>query len=255
MSILVMRLVPVPPPKADTPVQKNTAQLQIIPTIKVVLRTRNFWHLAGFMGFMCGLYMSFNTLWWGPYLMQGNGLSQVAAGNVMAVIQMCGLMLTPCLALVYDKLIPNRKHLLLLCSCLSLGVTILMRTVCGTPNPALHIARGLVFATAGGNIVTVLYTSIREIFPVSMAGTALGCFNTVMPIFCVTIQQIFGYLIQIQQNAESPVSLPDAYATAMWLPIILAALAVLSIIAMPRHQSRTVQVCGSYPSLASGTKS
>ena len=238
MAILLMRLIPAKPPKVDEISQKNAEQPKIIPTIKVVLQTRNFWHLAGFMGFMGGLFMSFNTLWWGPYLMQGNGLSQVTAGNILAVIQMCGLLLTPCLALVYDKLIPNRKRLLLLCSCLALAVIILMRKVCGTQNPALHIALGLVFATAGGNIVTVLYSSIREIFPVSMAGTALGCFNTVMPICCVTIQQVFGYLIQIQKNAEFPLAMSEAYANAMWLPIILAILAVFSILTMPGHQPR-----------------
>jgi MFS family permease len=97
----------------------------------------------------------------------GNALSMVAAGLIVG---------SPLLSHLSDKVFRARKPVLLLATAAVVGVTALLAFRAGTLSvPMLYLACfGIGFT---GSLMVLGFTMTKELYPVSIAGTALGLVN------------------------------------------------------------------------------
>ncbi|MCR4425957.1 MAG: MFS transporter [Firmicutes bacterium] len=79
-------------------------------TLEVVANPGSWPSLIGF-GVVFGTLMTFTSLWGGPFLMQAHGLSQAAAGSILATSAVGAALAAPTVGIIVDK-VKNRRLVL-----------------------------------------------------------------------------------------------------------------------------------------------
>jgi sugar phosphate permease len=172
--------------------------IPLIQGVKMVLSQPRFWPLSSWFFFTCAIFFSFIGLWGGPFLMQIYGLSKAQAGHIlsMAAIGMIGG--SPLLSYLSNNLFKARKPVLILTSlfiCTTTGI--LYFFIQSIPVVMLYlICLGIgIFA---GAAVTIGFTTNKELFPVSIAGTATGLVNFFPFLGGAIFQVILGTVLDSQ---------------------------------------------------------
>lgn len=151
--------------------------IPLLTGLRRVLTARPFWPLAGWFFFNCGLFFGFGGLWGGPYLMHVYGMSRAEAGTILSMIAWGMIIGSPLMGLVSDRLLKSRKKPFIICAVLlSAELLFLCLHPAGLPRPVLYVVFFTlsIFASA---IVIVGFTTTKELFPVSIAGTSVGAVN------------------------------------------------------------------------------
>lgn len=195
--------------------------------LKLVLATRAFWPLCLMFSCLLSVYFSFAGLWWGPYLMDAHGLDKIAAGKVLFVAVLASIPAMPLLAALSDGL-RSRKKVLAPCT---LAAFAAMATLAffprALPVPAL-IAQALTFTCACG-LTAVAFASVRELFPLNVVGTAMGCLNTLPCLGAALVQKLFGSVLA-WRLAVSGNDHATAYADALWVNLFFLAVAAVAVL-------------------------
>lgn len=205
----------------------------------LILKSGRFWPLCLWQMFTSGAIFMLNTLWWGPYLMQGHDLPKVTASVVLLASPLAMLVSQPLFGWLSDVVFRSRKKPMGMASALS--VLAALSFVVGKeaqPVPLLIVQTialtvGLVGATP------LLFALVRESFPIHLSGTALGCANMFFPIWAFVLQKLFG--VMVDHSLVSGASTMEAYATASWLLVFNAVGAIVMIFLIrdqgvaPRH--------------------
>jgi len=192
-----------------------------------VIRTAHFWPLAIWFFFDCAIFFSFGGLWGGPYLIQVYGLSKAESGQILSMLAMGMIVGSPLLSYVSNRLFKARKPVILICSMVVLGLTALLafRTA-GLSIPMLYgICFGLgVFSSA---VVVIGFTASKELFPVQIAGTAVGLVNLFPFAGGALAQPFLGYLLESMGRTEGRFTLAG-YQHAFLALFVFALLAMVS---------------------------
>lgn len=141
-----------------------------------LVRTPWFWIVSGGTFFRFGSFMALTGLWAGPYLRQGLGLDQVAAGNVLLACSIGYILALPLTGRLSDRTLHSRKWVvapsLLLFSLLLATLIPLTRD---TSSPVLiALFFGLGFMAAPGQVT---YAHVKELSPAGMSATAMSAVN------------------------------------------------------------------------------
>lgn len=185
-----------------------------------VLREPRFWPYCIWIGCNVGLYFALCGMWWGPWMREGLNLSLEESASVASIAFLCMLPWNP-LAGVFSDLFCTRKKVLIIASILAFIFSLLPPLLGPEMSRTMLYVHAIGFAIFTCNVSSVVYAAVRELFPLRMVGTALGCVQT-MPflIFTPLIQNIFSIVLNWRTAATD--SVVTGYAEAMWFsPIII----------------------------------
>jgi sugar phosphate permease len=206
----------------------HSAPPRIIPLwegAKKVLTEKHFWPLAAWFLFFFGVFFGFGGLWAGPYLTQVYGVSRQESGAILNMIAVGLIVGSPLMSLLSDRLFYSRKKVLILASAV-LAVEMLFLTIfpAGLPKPALYAA--IFIFSAASSVVVIGFTTSKELFPLEIAGTAVGTVNLFPFLGGAIFQPLIGRVLEAYPRAASGYSL-EAYKTMF---LIFLAAAVISLV-------------------------
>lgn len=162
--------------------------------IREVFRFRNTWLLTLAPGGLVGSVLSFSGLWGVPFLQARFGLSPAAGAAVCSLLMVCWAAGGPLLGGLSDRL-GKRKPILLAGS--------LLGTLCWAAMvflPGLSLPAFLFFLTVGGFAtggMIVGFALVKESIPPSLAGTAMGVYNTGMMVGTPILQPLIGWILDL----------------------------------------------------------
>ncbi len=145
--------------------------------VKIVLTHPHFWPLACWFFFSYAIFFSFIGLWGGPFLIQVYDLSKTKSGNILSMSAIGMIWGSPILSYLSNNIFKARKPVLILSSILTLIITgPLYIFTQGIPIALLYLIC-LGIGTFLGAVTTIGFTTNKELFPVSIAGTATELVN------------------------------------------------------------------------------
>jgi sugar phosphate permease len=166
--------------------------------IRTVLICPWFWPLAIWFFFDCGIFFSFGGLWGGPYLMQIYGLSKAESGNILSMLAVGLIVGSPSLSFLSTTVFQARKPVIVLSGVIVLFLTgVLAFYTDQVPLTGLYLlCLGLgIFSSA---VVVIGFTAAKEMFPVQIAGTAIGLINLFPFLGGAILQPLLGYFLERQ---------------------------------------------------------
>lgn len=181
-----------------------------------VVGQRYFWATAVWLFFAQGTLFSFFGLWAGPYLMDAYALSKPAAGNILSMIAVGMVVGGPFLGYLSDRVLESRKKVLVCASAVNVLVWCVM--VAFVDAFSLPVLYGLFFlmGITTSSIVVIVFTTVKELFPLEIAGTAIGTANLFGFFGGIIFQPLIGYILDLagKVNGAYP---PYAYRWTFWV--------------------------------------
>lgn len=205
----------------DTPTPEKAPRKKASPAalargIGEVLKNRHFWPVAVWCMCSMGGYFAMLSLLWGPYLMQGCGLSKEAASAVLTVGSLLALTAQPLTGWLSDTLLKSRRKPLLFGSACGL-LTAVGMAFCDSPGGVAAYVIMIGFTLGTCATAPMAFSMLREIFPLRLVGTASGCMNMLQPLWSIVVQKLFALVLTLAA-LESGSSAPGAsFASASWV--------------------------------------
>jgi sugar phosphate permease len=163
--------------------------------VRLLLRKRDYWIIS--IGTMAsyGVFAAFQTLWAGPYLMEVMGFSPMMCGHLILLMN-AGFLIGPTLwGVLSDRLFKTRKWIvaggLLGFSLLTAVLAVLRPGTFPWVFALIFLCCGLLRGTG-----SLMYTQIKELMPLQMAGTAMTGINFFTMIGPAFFLQGLGTLMQ-----------------------------------------------------------
>jgi sugar phosphate permease len=187
--------------------------------LHLLFKSKDFWIISFGTFVRYGIFAAFQTLWAGPFLMEGIGLSAVTAGHVIFLINVGMLLSGPLWGTVSDRVFKTRKWLV----CMDLGVLSLLLgfMVFAGPSTGMLLLLALFFSYGLFQPGTLMFVQMKEIMPLRMAGMAMTGLNFFTMVGAAFFLQGLGGLMQaLYPEASRSVS---AFHTAFVLCAALTA--------------------------------
>lgn len=199
--------------------------------LKITLKMKNFWFIFAWFMFMVGNMFVLFTSWWGPYLMDANGLSREAAGisiSVSSLVPLFFLVLTTWLS---DNVLHSRRVFLMSAALLE---SLALASICLSRGTAFSFAELTVLGTLINACTTSMgplaFTMIKESVPSSALASASGFMNCSAPVLAALVQGLFGALLNWRAAGGA---LPlTSYADAFLLLLTGSMLAFIASLVM-----------------------
>ncbi len=190
-------------------------------SIKQVLTSIYFWPLA--IWFFCdfAIAFSFGGLWGGPYLMHVYGMTRSEAGHILSIMSFALVIGAPFLTWLSDKVFKQRKPVLIITSTGMIFATALLAFADSIPVWGLYIFFFMI-TICGNSIAAVAFTMSKELFPITIAGTATGIANLFPFIGGALFQPFVGYILEENRQTNGLFDI-SAYHSA-FLPLFICAL-------------------------------
>lgn len=206
-------------PVLETP--SGTSRTSLWRGMATVLATPAFWPLAGWFFCTLGIFFSLAGLWGGPWLMHVYGLNKPQAGNVLAMFAVSLIVGGPFMGRLSDRWLRSRKKALVASAALTLALVALPAIRPGiVPLPLLYL--WIVLLGAATNAVVVVgFSQAKELFPVRMAGTAVGLVNLFPFLGGAVVQPVLGMVLE-SWGAGPAGYPPEAYAALFRVYVGLA---------------------------------
>ncbi len=173
---------------------KNENKEQPLVNKSSILRTRTFWLFAIWVFLVYGVQFSFQGLWGAVFLQDTFGVSRETAGSHLFFTSLGILFGGIFWGLLSDRYFQARRPVILIATLGMLLSWVIMTFLTTYPGP--FITSLLYFFLGFFSIVfLVTFSSVKEIFPVKKAGTALGAINMIMLLGAGIYQGVTGYMI------------------------------------------------------------
>ena len=177
----------------------------------VVLATPAFWPLAGWFFCSLGIFFSLAGLWGGPWLMHVYGLDKPQAGNVLAMFAVALILGGPFMGRLSDRWLRSRKKALVASSAVTVALVAVPSVEPGIMPLALVYPWAVLLGAATNAVVVVGFSQAKELFPVRMAGTAVGLVNLFPFLGGAVVQPVLGMVLE--SWGAGPAGYPaEAYA-------------------------------------------
>ncbi len=209
------------PPTKTVGSQKN-----FLAGIASVIKERYFWIVAAWVFFTEGTLFSFFGLWSGPYLLDTYHISKTSAGNILSMVAAGMVLGGPFLGYFSDKIVVSRKRVLVGASICNLVVWIVMAAFYRTlPIPGLYVIF-FVMGITTSSIIVIAITNVKELFPLEIAGTAIGAANLFSFLGGIVFQPLIGYILDSAGKIGEAYP-PGAYRIAILVFLSINCLALL----------------------------
>ena len=183
-------------PSPSLPLEPAPPSIGLTKGIKMVVINPAYWVLAIWFFFDNAIFFSFGGLWGGPYLIQIYGLNKTQAGQILSMLAIGVIIGSPMLSLLSNKVFQARKPVLIISSIALLFLAALLAFFTNRiPVAGLYIVcLGLgIFSSA---VVVIAFTMTKELFPVEIAGTAIGLVNIFPFAGGALFQPLLGYILE-----------------------------------------------------------
>ncbi|MFZ5586691.1 MAG: MFS transporter [Thermodesulfobacteriota bacterium] len=212
-------------PVEDLPAGGAAPRVGLWRGVAMVLGAARFWPLAVWYFFTCGTFFSFVGLWGGPFLMDIYGMDKTAAGGVLNMAAVAMIVGSPALSWLSDRTLKSRKKVLVLASVAMVVLALPLCFYTDRMSVASLYVWCFLLSLFSSAIVTVGFTTAKELFPVGMAGTAVGLINLFPFLGGAVMQPLVGWLLQAQDKVDGRYT-PETYATAFSLYLGAAVVAL-----------------------------
>ena len=225
-----------PSPHAESREAEPEA-IALLDGMKRVLTRFAFWPVACWFFFDCAVFFSFGGLWGGPYLMQVYGYDKSRAGQILSMLAIGMIVGSPLLSYLSNNVFKARRPLLILSSAIMLAITAVMAL-----RPDRISAGGLYLLCLGmgifgSAIVVIGFTTIKELFPVQIAGTATGLVNLFPFAGGAVFQPVLGYVLERHGRQGDSFTLAG-YRQMLLVLLICAGIAFLSTLFVRESMTR-----------------
>lgn len=214
----------------DGEVQTATAETEKIPLgqgIVRVLSEKRFWPVAIWFFLDCGIFFGFGALWGGPYLMHVHSLSRSQAGSILSMIAWGMIFGSPLLGYFSEKIVKSRKKVLIFCTgILTLTLFVLACFPAGGYLPLMYPLFFL-FSFSSSAIVVIGFTTVKELFPVAIAGTSVGTINLFPFLGGAVFMPLMGKILDHFPRTAAGIYTPEAYTCLL---SVLAGAALLALV-------------------------
>lgn len=196
----------------------------ILGDLRLLFRNKDYWIISYGTFVRYGVFAAFQTLWAGPFLMEGIGLSPITAGHLIFLVNVGLLLCGPLWGSVSDRVFKTRKWLV----CWDLGVLTLLLalTACSGRDTGLTILAALFLGFGLFQPGTLMYVQMKEIMPLRMAGTAMTGVNFFTMVGAAFFLQAIGGLMQSLYPGASR-GLPAFHTAFLLCAAFMASVSVL----------------------------
>ena len=187
----------------------SSPTLGIYQSLRTVLGTLAFWQGSTVAFFRYGTFIALQGLWLGPYLMNIKGYAPLKVGNILIFMSLGGIIGGPISGRFSDRAFPSRKVVAL--------VGLSLYTLCLLPltgflkieNP---FGYGVLFFFIGffNTFGMGVYSHIKELFPLSIAGTVMTWINFFNMAGVAIFMPLLGKIIETFQLPDHSYP-PEAY--------------------------------------------
>jgi sugar phosphate permease len=184
---------------------------QAVGNMRNLFKQKDYWIISFATFGRYGSFAAFQALWAGPYLMEVVGLSPLATGNLILLLNVGMIIGSPFWGALSDRLFKTRKWVIV-GGTFSIAVTIII--LAKIPFDTSLTAFGLLFFGFGFFNATgiLMYPHIKELMPVEMSGAAMTGIN----FFTMTGPAVFlqGLGALMQKLYPSASRGPEAFNAA-----------------------------------------
>jgi len=145
---------------------------------------------------------------------------------------------SPFLGYLSDRVLASRKKVLIGASGVNVLVWCIM--IVFYRNLSLPALFGIFFlmGITTSSIVVIVFTTVKEFFPLEMAGTALGAANLFSFFGGVIFQPLIGYVLDMAGKIQEAYP-PQAYRWAFWVFLGMNAVSLISVLFSKETISKT----------------
>ncbi len=181
-----------PPQQAGVPPLTPPSLADILAGLRTVFSSGAFWCLAplGFASY--GALIAVQGLWGAPFLVHTYGMSKGSASGVLLAIPVGVVVGAPFWGRWSDKL-GRRKPLVL--TGLTVMLLLFSSLVLHLPLPRWGLMLQCWLIGFFSAALYILYTQVKESFPIAIAGTALTALNFFVILGAAMFQQMTGFII------------------------------------------------------------
>ncbi len=163
---------------------------------------RKFWPLAIWFFFMYGSVMVYQGLWAGPFFSDVLGWDKPTYGLVLTFIGMGMILGCPIAGYISDRVLKSRKKVLIVGTvAYTITWAVIWATAGEITGTEAYMAINFFFGFFGGFLV-VSFAQIKELFPISIAGTSTAALN-IFPFAGGAILQHLSGLMLTDRSLES----------------------------------------------------
>ena len=201
---------------AETIAEPETEKIGLKQGMVRVLSEKHFWPVAIWFFLDCGIFFGFGALWGGPYLMQVHHLSRAQAGSILSMIAWGMIFGSPLLGFVSEKVLRSRKKVFIFCTgILTVILFILARFPAGS-GTALLYPLFFLFSFSSSAIVVIGFTTVKELFPVAIAGTSVGTINLFPFLGGAVFMPLLGKILDHFPKSAGGTYTPEAYSALLF---------------------------------------
>lgn len=192
-----------------------TQKVGLVEGLLMTFKTGHFWFLAVWYFFFYGSLMAYQGLWAGPYFQDVLGWTKAQYGGLLSLIAIGMIFGCPISGYLSDKVIRSRKKVLVLGT---LIYTLLWGVLWASAGMSDTLAYAVIYFLMGffGGFFIVSYAQIKEMFPISIAGTTTAALNVFPFLGGAVLQQITGAMISGYAKTAAG-GYPLAAYKAVWL--------------------------------------
>lgn len=219
MALFVFIFIPENPKSENqsSEIKKKMKFKDILIGLGQIFKTKEFWPLM--LWLMCngGVFFTLSSFWWGPYFMEAQGLTKEQTGLVLMLSSLTLLITQPILGYLSDVIFKSRKKPVMFLSFIGIFTTFFICFTTGEVSLSIIIIQIIFFQLSVVTAVPIIFTMVKESFPLHLVGTASGCINMFYPIWASVLQVLFGSMLNNKLATGS--SIEDAYSFAFILVI------------------------------------
>ena len=192
-------------------------------------RYRTFWPFTIWALLVYGVLFSFSGLWGAAYLQDSYNISRETAGSHLMFISLGMIIGGLFWGMMSDRFFRARRPVLIIGTLGMLISWAIMLSLSSYPGP--FFTSLLYFAIGIFSIVFLINQGcVKELFPVAVAGTAMGTVNAAMFVGVALFQGITGYILDLLLQTRPALS---AFKTIFTLYLASIAVAFFLVFLMP----------------------
>ncbi len=207
------------------------AQLVTIPLwegARKVVTEKYFWPVAVWFFCVNGIYFGFCGLWAGPYLTHSYGFSREEVGSILNMIAVGLIVGSPFLSMLSDRAFHSRKKVMMLVTAVMVGEFLLLSLFPSDLSRPILYAAIFLITVCSAAIVVIGFSTVKELFPVEMAGTSVGMVNIFPFLGGAIFQPVLGWILEVYpRNASGGYSV-EAYQTMLVVLVGAGAVGLIS---------------------------
>jgi MFS family permease len=213
----------------------SQTEIGILQSVRLILKSFSFWQIGILTFTRYGTFVSLQGLWLGPFLMDIEGYTPVHTGNMLVLIAIGTIIGSPISGWLSDQIFHSRKGVILgglSLYCVSLfPLTGIMKI----ENPLWF---GIIFFFIGffASFGLLVYSHMKELFPVSISGTAMTFVNFFTMMGGAIFMPALGKVIESFPRAGN--SYPSEAYHLSFLICFLATTASLVFYAFSKRETR-----------------